>query len=136
MLFYIQIFSVVFSLITIYACLKWLRNNTLYRISLWAIALVVDAVVYFVYKYTGAGYLAIMLLVFIPFIFSRKRQFDEKIKEEDLSEINCENNTDQLSDKSDKSVSHDIFTVKIVKESVSMEIHRTNVKKDKKDPKK
>ena len=44
MTFYIQIFSLALSLIAIYACLKWLRNNALYRISLWALALVVDAV--------------------------------------------------------------------------------------------
>lgn len=72
MLFYIQIFSVVFSLITIYACLKWLRNNALYRILLWLIALIIDAVVYFLYNYNGAGYLAIMLIVCIPFIFRKK----------------------------------------------------------------
>lgn len=77
MLFYIQIFSLALSLITIYACLKWLRNNALYRISLWAIALVVDAVVYFVYEYTGAGYLAIMLIICIPFIFRKKRKEQE-----------------------------------------------------------
>ena len=75
MLFYIQIFSLALSLITIYACLKWLRNNALYRISLWAIALIVDAVVFFVYRDTSvsAGYLALMLLVCIPFIFFRKK---------------------------------------------------------------
>ena len=78
MLFYIQIFSLALSLIAIYACLKWLRNNTLYRISLWAVALVVDVVVYFVYNYTGAGYLAIMLLVCIPFIFRKKDQKPEE----------------------------------------------------------
>ena len=78
MLYYIQIFSLALSLIAIYACLKWLRNNALYRISLWAIALVVDAVVYFVYKYTGAGYLAIMLLVCIPFIFRKKDKNPEE----------------------------------------------------------
>ena len=78
MLFYIQIFSLALSLIAIYACLKWLRNNALYRISLWAVALVVDAVAYFVYKYTGAGYLAIMLLVCIPFIFLKKDKNSEE----------------------------------------------------------
>lgn len=78
MLYYIQIFSLALSLIAIYACLKWLRNKTLYRISLWTIALVVDAVVYFVYKYTGAGYLAIMLLVCIPFIFRKKGKNPEE----------------------------------------------------------
>ena len=78
MLFYIQIFSLALSLVAIYACLKWLRNNALYRISLWALALVVDAVVYFVYEYTGAGYLAIMLLVCIPFIFLRKGKNPEE----------------------------------------------------------
>ena len=78
MLFYIQIFSLALSFIAIYACLKWLRNNTLYRISLWAVALVVDVVVYFVYNYTGAGYLAIMLLVCIPFIFRKKDKKPEE----------------------------------------------------------
>ena len=78
MLFYIQIFSLALSLVAIYACLKWLRNNALYRISLWALALVVDAVVYFVYEYTGAGYLAIMLLVCIPFIFRKKGKNPEE----------------------------------------------------------
>ena len=78
MLFYIQIFSLALSLIAIYVCLKWLRNNTLYRISLWAVALVVDVVVYFVYNYTGAGYLAIMLLVCIPFIFRKKDKKPEE----------------------------------------------------------
>ena len=78
MLFYIQIFSLALSLIAIYACLKWLRNNTLYRISLWTVALVVDVVVYFVYNYTGAGYLAIMLLVCIPFIFRKKDKKPEE----------------------------------------------------------
>ena len=78
MLFYIQIFSLALSLIAIYACLKWLRNNTLYRISLWAVALVVDVVVYYVYNYTGAGYLAIMLLVCIPFIFRKKDKKPEE----------------------------------------------------------
>ena len=77
-MFYIQIFSLVLSFIAIYACLKWLRNKTLYRISLWAIALIVDAVVYFVYKYTGAGYLALMLLVCIPFIFRKKDKNPEE----------------------------------------------------------
>ena len=72
MLFYIQIFSLALSLITIYACLKWLRNNAVYRITLWIVALIVDAIVYFVYGYTGAGYLGIMLLVCIPFIFRKK----------------------------------------------------------------
>ncbi len=72
MLFYIQIFSLALSLITIYACLKWLRNNAVYRIALWIVALIVDAIVYFVYGYTGAGYLGIMLLVCIPFIFRKK----------------------------------------------------------------
>ena len=57
MLYYIQIFSLALSFIAIYACLKWLRNKTLYRISLWAIALIVDAVVYFVYEGgTEVGY--------------------------------------------------------------------------------
>ena len=78
MLYYIQIFSLALSFIAIYACLKWLRNNALYRISLWAVALVVDAVAYFVYKYTGAGYLAIMLLVCIPFIFRKKDKNPEE----------------------------------------------------------
>ena len=77
MLFYIQIFSLALSLITIYACLKWLRNNALYRISLWVVALVVDAVAYFHYNYIGAGYLAIMLLICIPFIFFRKKDKKE-----------------------------------------------------------
>ena len=78
MLFYIQIFSLALSLVAIYACLKWLRNNALYRISLWALALVVDAVVYFAYEYTGAGYLAIMLLLCIPFIFRKKEKNPEE----------------------------------------------------------
>ena len=78
MLFYIQIFSLALSLIAIYACLKWLRNNALYRISLWAITLLIDAVVYFVYDYTSAGYLAIMLLLCIPFIFRKKDREEPK----------------------------------------------------------
>ena len=78
MTFYIQILSLALSLIAIYACLKWLRNNAFYRIYLWAVALVVDVVVYFVYNYTGAGYLAIMLLVCIPFIFRKKDKKPEE----------------------------------------------------------
>lgn len=78
MLYYIQIFSLALSLITIYACLKWLRNNALYRISLWAVTVLIDAVVYFVYDYTGAGYLAIMLLLCIPFIFRKKDKNPEE----------------------------------------------------------
>ena len=78
MLYYIQIFSLALSLVAIYACLKWLRNNALYRISLWAVTLLIDAVVYFVYDYTGAGYLAIMLLLCIPFIFRKKDKNPEE----------------------------------------------------------
>lgn len=78
MTFYIQILSLALSLIAIYACLKWLRNNAFYRISLWAVAMVVDAVAYFHYNYIGAGYLAIMLLVCIPFIFRKKEKKEPK----------------------------------------------------------
>lgn len=78
MLYYIQIFSLALSLIAIYACLKWLRNKAPYRIALWTVTLTVDAIVYFVYHYTGAGYLAIMLLVCIPFIFRKKDKEPEE----------------------------------------------------------
>lgn len=71
MLFYIQIFSLALSLIAIYACLKWFRNNAKVRYPLWLIALAVDALAYFKFGYTGAGYLGIMLLVCIPFIFKK-----------------------------------------------------------------
>lgn len=98
-MFIIQCLSLAVSLLTIYIVLKWYkfsfiekskpvisedetdnngelksyyRRNNLYRLAWILAALFVNAIAYFFAHYNGAAYLAIMLLLCLPFIYCRK----------------------------------------------------------------
>lgn len=77
----LQYISVFVTLVSIYVALKWshlswipetYRSSKVMPLLLVLLAIVVDAVAYFIANYSGAMYLGIMLLFALPFVIKKK----------------------------------------------------------------
>lgn len=91
-MFYIQIFVLCFTLLDIYVCLKWNKfpfvenrsrqitdenelkkfncRQSLIRICLIVLGIIIDALAYYLADYSSAMYLGIMLMLCLPFVIN------------------------------------------------------------------
>lgn len=95
-MFYIQTVLLALTLIAMYVCLKWynfpfiarkeaektapadhqkwVKKQNMIRFFILLAAIVVNACEYFLMDYVGGGYLAIMSLLCLPFVFTKREK--------------------------------------------------------------